>query len=108
MAEPISYISAKVASAVGGFFGGAAIMTFIKPKTITEAFVRGAISTGSAIIFSDPLIKLAAITQDWNSQLAAGAIIGFVAYSVLGAVANFFIKNQSDDIVTLAKKARGK
>lgn len=107
MSDPVSYIATKLASAVGGFFGGAAIMTFIKPKTITEAFVRGAISTGSAIIFADPLLETFSIQSNLNFQLAAGAIVGFIAYSVLGAVANFFKKNEKDDIVSLVKKAKG-
>lgn len=106
MAEPSSYIVTKIASAIGGFFGGAAIMTFIRPKTISEAFVRGAISTGSAIIFAEPLLKMVYEHSDWEFQLASGAIVGFIAYSVLGAVANFFIIHQRDDIVTVIKKVR--
>jgi hypothetical protein len=107
MPDPVSYLSTKIASAIGGFLGGAAIMTFIKPKTIPEAFIRGAISTGSAIIFADPVLQSLALREDWNFQLAAGALVGFIAYSVLGAVANFFKQNQKDDIVTLVKKAKG-
>lgn len=108
MPDPASYLASKIASALGGFLGGAAILTFIRPKSIGEAFVRGGISTGSAIIFAEPLLDLIKLQNDWNYQLAAGAVVGFVSYSVLGAVANFFSKNRNDDIVTLVKKAKGK
>lgn len=111
MSDPTSgYVATKIAAAIGGFFGGAGMMTFIKPKSISEAFIRGAISTGTAIIFAEPVLIMGHIEKasDWQFQLAAGAIIGFIAYSILGAIANFFIQNQKEDIVTLAKKVRGK
>lgn len=108
MADPSQYIATKIASALGGFFGGATMMTFIRPKTIGEAFIRGGVSTGSGIIFSDPILRYIEITVNWENQLMAGAIIGFLAYSILGAIANFFQKNQKEDIFELIKKAKGR
>lgn len=108
MADPSHYITAKIASAIGGFFGGAAMMTFIRPKTIGEAFIRGGVSTGSGIIFSDPLLRYIDFAINWENQLLTGAIVGFLAYSILGAVANFFQKNRDDDIFTFVKKAKGR
>lgn len=106
MGDPASYISAKLASMIGGLFGGAAIMTFIRPKTIGEAFTRGGISAGSAIIFSVPLLENLGIKLNWENQLMAGFCVGFVAYSILGMVANFFIKNQNRDIVETIKTVK--
>lgn len=106
MGDPASYISAKLASMIGGLFGGAAIMTFIRPKTIGEAFTRGGISVGSAIIFSAPLLENLGMNLNWENQLMAGFCVGFVAYSVLGMVANFFIKNQNRDIVETIKTVK--
>lgn len=97
------YLTAKLASMVGGFFGGAAILTFIRPKTILEAFIRGGVSVGSAIIFSVPLIEFMNLKNTWESQLMSGFIVGFVAYSVLGMVANFLKKNQDNSIVDVVK-----
>ena len=102
MTDPTGYISAKLASMIGGFFGGAAILTFIRPKSIGEAFTRGGVSVGSSIIFSAPILKYFELNSDWEEQAMAGFCIGFIAYSVLGMVANFLRKNQNKDIVEVA------
>jgi hypothetical protein len=99
MSDPASYIGAKLASMIGGFIGGSMILTFIRPKTIGEAFTRGGVSVGSAMIFSAPLIHFMEWSNNWENQMMAGFCIGFAAYSVLGMVANFFIKNKDNDIV---------
>lgn len=106
MGDPASYITAKIASMIGGFFGGAAILTFIRPKTIGEAFIRGGVSVGSAVIFAVPLLKMMELRTDWESQAMAGFIIGFLAYSVLGMVANFLVKNHNKDIVEAVKELK--
>lgn len=106
MADPASYLTAKVASMIGGLFGGFAILTFIKPKTIGEAFMRGGMSVGSAMVFTQPLLVMADISNNWESQLMVGFVVGFLAYTVLGMVANFMIKNQDKDIVQVVKSVK--
>lgn len=106
MGDPGSYITAKLASMIGGLFGGAAILTFIKPKTIGEAFFRGSVSTGSAIIFAVPLLEHIGINNNWENQLMSGFVCGFFAYSLLGMVANFLKRNQNKDIVQAVKDIR--
>jgi hypothetical protein len=103
MADLTTYFGAKLAAMVGGFFGSAAILTFIRPKTIGEAFIRGGVSVGSAIIFSTPLLEFLTLKMNWEYQMMSGFIIGFVSYSVLGMVANFLIKYQYKDIVEAVK-----
>ena len=100
------YLSAKLASMIGGFLGGAAILTFIRPKTIGEAFIRGGVSVGSAIIFGTPILEAFHMTVNWESQLMVGFCIGFLSYSILGMVANFLIKNQNKDIVEAVKEIK--
>lgn len=106
MTDPTAYVTAKIASAVGGFFGGASLMSFIRPQTIGEAFARGAISTGAAIIFAGPVLHLIDARTDWEWQMLAGAVVGFCAYSVMGAVANWMIKHRDLDIVEAVHKVR--
>lgn len=84
---------------IGGLIGGSTILTFIRPKTIGEAFMRGGTSVGSAMIFATPLLRALEMSLDWETQLMAGFIIGFVSYSILGMIANFFIKKKNDDII---------
>lgn len=107
MPEPVGYLSAKLASMIGGFLGGAAILTFIRPQTIGEAFIRGGVSVGSAIIFSTPILDLIELKQTWENQAMAGFCVGFISYSVLGMIANFLAKNQHKDIVTVVKETKG-
>jgi hypothetical protein len=106
MADPTSYIAAKLASMIGGFFGGAAILTFIRPSNISEAFIRGGVSVGSAIIFATPALEFFKMATDWENQLMAGFCVGFLAYGILGMVANFLIKNQTKDIINVIKNIK--
>ena len=106
MPEPTTYLSAKVASMIGGLLGGFAILTFIKPTTIKEAFIRGGVSVGSAIVFGDPLLTIMKVQNNWETQLMSGFCVGFLAYTVLGMVANFLQKNQHKDIVQAVKDVR--
>lgn len=106
MPDPSSYITAKVAAALGGLFGGAGMMSFIKPTSIGEAFARGGVSTGTAIICAGPAIVWLGAPDHWEMQLMVGGVLGFISYSILGAIANFFHKNKGDDIFELAAKAK--
>lgn len=96
-------IANKISSMIGGLFGGSAILTLIKPKTISEAFLRGSFSTGSAMIFATPILRYLNWEDNWETQLMAGFIVGFFAYSILGMIANFLAKNHNNDIVTVVK-----
>ena len=109
MSEPTtSYIGMKIASMLGGFFGGAAILTFIKPKTIGEAFIRGGVSVGTAIIFSSFVIELSKLSPTVENYAMSGFCVGFLAYSVLGMVANYLYKHQNSDIVSVVNDIRSK
>lgn len=102
----VDYVTAKLASMVGGLIGGGAILTFIRPKTIGEAFMRGGLSVGSATIFTVPLLQWFGISNNWENQLMGGFVVGFIAYSVLGMVANFFMRNANRDIVSVVNDIR--
>lgn len=100
------YLTAKIASIIGGLLGGGAILTFIQPKTIGEAFIRGGVSVGSSAIFTSPIINWIKLADNWENQIMIGFIVGFLAYSVLGMIANFLIKNQDKDIVEAVKEIK--
>lgn len=103
MTEITTVLSSKIAAMIGGLFGGAAILTFIRPKTVGEAFLRGSLSTGSAMIFANPILHYMGLDSNWETQLMSGFVVGFLAYSILGMIANFLIKNQNKDIVEAVK-----
>lgn len=102
-----SYLTQKLTAALGGLIGGASIMSYIRPHSIGEAFARGGTSTGAAIIFAGPCLFALGLPTGWEMQLVSGFVIGFVAYSVLGAVANFLDRHKDKDITELVKVARG-
>ena len=109
MADPSSgFFTAKLASMIGGLFGGAAILTFIKPKTVGEAFIRGGVSVGSALLFSVPILKTLDMPTDWDFQAMAGFFVGFLSYRLLGMVANFLSKHKDSTISEAASDIRGK
>lgn len=109
MTDPSSgFFTAKLASMIGGLFGGAVILTFIRPTTVGEAFVRGGVSVGSALLFSVPILKALDLPTDWDYQAMAGFFVGFLAYSLLGMVANFLIKHKDSTITEAADDIRGK
>lgn len=97
------YLIAKLASMIGGMVGGGAILTLIRPKTVGEAFMRGGFSVGSATIFAVPVLRWVDLSNNWENQLMAGFVVGFLAYSILGMVANFLVKNQNKDIAEAIK-----
>lgn len=102
-----SYITHKVTAALGGLIGGASIMSYIRPHSIGEAFARGGTSTGAAIIFAGPCLVALRLPTGWEMQLVSGFVIGFIAYSFLGAIANFLDRHKDKDITELVKVARG-
>jgi hypothetical protein len=107
--EPIIYASAKVFSGVGGMTGGFSLMAFIKPKGIWDAAIHGGVSTFAGVVFSGPVLKYFEIApNDWEFQMMAGFIIGFCAWFVMSAVANFFQINEGKDILTVAQQTKSR
>ena len=84
------------------------MFAFMKPKTIMDATVRGGVCTGSAIIFAPIICDYIGTTHTTEHLLAAGAVIGFLAWGVLSMTARFFIKSEATntDIVEAAKELK--
>ena len=99
-----TFIGAKIAAALGGLFGGLAIMAFMKPTTLLDATIRGGISTGTAIIGATLLIDIMEWSNSIEYNAIAGALIGFCAWGVLGMCARFFIKAEKNklDVIQVA------
>jgi hypothetical protein len=93
-----TFIGAKIASACGGLFGGLAVMAYMKPMSILDASIRGGISTGAAIIGATLLMDVAHWPDIIEYHAIAGAVIGFSAWSVLGACARVFIKVEKNNL----------
>jgi hypothetical protein len=103
-----SYVAAKSASAAGGMLGGLTMFAFMRPKSILDATIRGGVCTGAAIIFAPVLCEYLETKLTMEHLLAAGAVIGFLAWGVLSMTARFFIKAEAanTDIVEAAKELK--
>ena len=106
--EVTSLVAAKSASAAGGLLGGLSMFAFMRPTTIMDATIRGGVCTGSAIIFSPIMCEWFEAKSSVDHLLAAGAVIGFLAWGVLSMTARFFIKSEAanKDIVEAAQELK--
>jgi hypothetical protein len=97
MTDPFSPpIMAKVASGVGGFIGGATFMAFLRPKGVWDAAIRSSVSTTAAIIGAAVLCEWLEVKMTTDHLVAAGAVIGFCAWSVLSLIARTLLKIQDE------------
>jgi hypothetical protein len=103
-----SIIAAKTASAAGGLLGGLTMFAFMRPKTILDATIRGGVCTGAAIIFAPIVCEWLETRLTVEHLLAAGAVVGFLAWGVLSMTARFFIKAEAanKDIVEAAQEIK--
>lgn len=96
-----------MAAGIGGLFGGLTIFTFLKPRSLRDAVIRGGVSTGSAIIGAAPVARyLGMDPHDWELALTIGAAIGFSSWFVLSAVGNYFKKHEGEDIMEVVKSVK--
>lgn len=106
--EAVVMSSAKLISAIGGFLGGVSLLVYVRPNSLQDGFLRVGVSVASAVMLAPvAAAKLFDATADTDSQILMGCGfgVGFVAWNVLGAIAQFFAARQGKDIVALAKDA---
>lgn len=102
----ITDLAIKGISAAGGFLGGSSLLVYMKPKDLKDALLRVGVTTIAATMVT-PAISLKLLDND-NPEVLGGVAfgVGFVAWNVLGAVAQFFANRQGQDIKQLVKGAK--
>ena len=106
--EAIVVSSTKVLSAIGGFLGGVSLLAFMKPTSFADGIRRVIVSIAAAVMLAPiAAAKIFDATADNDSQLLMGSafLVGFAAWNILGATAQFFASRQGKDIVEIAKDA---
>ena len=108
MPDPGSFLTAKVVSGLGGLLGGLTMMTYIKPRNLLDASIRGGISTGSGIIFAAPILEALEVSTKWEMQLMAGFIIGFLSWGIFSLIARIFInaEKNKEDLIDVVNRGR--
>ena len=106
----LEWISAKISSFIGGILGGLSILSYIPPKDTKEAFMRGGVSVGFALMFAQPILLQIGLevkpNELWMYELGIAFLCGFVGYSVMNWVANFLAKNQDKDILEVGREIK--
>lgn len=96
MSEPLTPLMAKIITGSGGFIGGAIFMAFLKPSNVWDAAIRSSVSTATAIISAVPFLDWLGLDHRMDHLIAASALIGFCAWSVLSLLARTLLKIQDE------------
>lgn len=107
--EAIMVSSSKMISAIGGFLGGASLLMFMKPTSTVDGVRRIIVASVAATMLAPiAAAKIFDATANNDSQILMGCAfgVGFVAWNILGAVAQYFANRQGKDIVQLAKDVK--
>lgn len=104
-----AFLMHKIASGVGGLFGGMTLLAFWKPSSILDACIRSGVSTGSAVIFAMPLLEAFNLRVDLDLALVAGAVVGFFAWSILSMAARMMKRfdREEKDLMDAIREVRG-
>lgn len=107
MPEP-GFLTAKIMAGLGGLVGGLTLMSYIRPKSILDAALRGGISTGTGIIFSPPLVEWLDVNQSMEIYLMFGFVIGFLSWGILSLIARVFsnAEKNKEDIIDVVNRGR--
>ena len=100
----------QISSFIGGILGGLSILSYIPPKDTKEAFMRGGVSVGFALMFAQPILLSIGLeikpSDLWMYELGISFLCGFIGYSVMNWVANFLAKNQNKDIMEVGRELK--
>lgn len=102
------FLTAKIMSGLGGLVGGVTLMTFIKPKSILDATLRGGISTGTGIIFAPPVLEWLGLQASMDVFLMWGFMIGFLSWGLLSLIARIFsnAEKNKEDLIDVVNRGR--
>lgn len=93
MNEVLGYLTQKITSTIGGFFGVLSRFAYKKPKSMLDALMRGSLATMFSFIFAIPLLWYFGLPYtNWQWQLASGFVCGFLGYATLATFNKVFTR----------------
>ena len=100
---PMDPVYQHLIASGGGLLGGLSMMVYMRPSGLSEGVKRVTVSTVAGALLAGLLAQKAFGSETPELVAAAAFLIGFSAWSLLGAVAKFFENRQGDDIVEIVK-----
>lgn len=104
--DDLTNLSTNILASTGGVLGGTSMMLYMRPSGIADAVRRVVVSTVSAAFLTVPIADKLFEKPDSEIVMGIAFAVGFVAWSLLGAVAKFFEARQGQDIVQMAKAVK--
>lgn len=93
----------KLLSSTGGLLGGSSMLLYMRPVDIADAIRRCVVSVVAAAMLTVPIASKMFDQTGSEIIMGVGFGIGFIAWSLLGAVAKFFDARQGQDVVQMMK-----
>lgn len=90
-------------SSGGGLLGGVSMMVYMRPNGVGEGLRRILISTVAGGLLASTVAHKVFGSESPELVASAAFLIGFSAWSLLGAIARFFENRKEDDIVSMVK-----
>jgi hypothetical protein len=91
--------TSSLIAALGSFLGGSVLMAFVKPNSVPEALIRSFVTAVIGLVFTPIALEKTGMMPDKAEHIIAVAFcVGFLGWSLLGAMANFLRKQQDKDI----------
>jgi hypothetical protein len=100
---PTDPIYLHIVAGSGGFLGGLSMLVYMRPSGMSDGFRRLVLSTVAGSLLAGVMAEKLFGGKEPELIAASAFLIGFTAWSLLGAVAKFFENRQQDDILTMLK-----
>lgn len=97
----------ELISAVGGFLGGLSVLIYMRPANTMDGVRRVVISVVASVLGSSAIAFKVFGAKDPEYVMMVAFLIGFCAWSLLGAIAKFFEGQKHQDIVGMLKSFNG-
>lgn len=100
---PDTHVYQQLIAAGGGLLGGLSMLVYMRPHNVADGLRRVVVSTVAAALLATLVAEKVFGGKEPELLASAAFLIGFSAWSILGATARFFENRKDDDIVGMMK-----